>query len=118
MESLLPPQFIGLEVLVDEWALAHEKDRAHKRVSTGIHASRRFHAAVMPYMEEIIQYLNTFPDEPDALPPDVLRLYRLAATFMEISAPIDLEWDSSDIEDVFPMNRIHFHPPSARAQDA
>ncbi|VCU68712.1 hypothetical protein PIGHUM_00770 [Pigmentiphaga humi] len=111
-QSLLPPRFAGLEHLVDEWALPSEKARAHKRVATDIEVSRRFHGEVLPHVEPIIQYLNTFPNDPGALPPDALRLYRLAQMFMEVSAPIDLEWDSSDIEDVFPMERMNFHPPS------
>jgi hypothetical protein len=31
---------------------------------------------------------------------------------MEASAPLDLKWDSPDIEDVFPISRMRFHPPS------
>jgi hypothetical protein len=59
-------------------------------------------------MEAIIEYLNTFSNDPDTLPEPVKRLFNLARMVMEASAPIDLGWRSPDIEDVFPMDRIGF----------
>jgi hypothetical protein len=112
-EPLLPEAFSDLTPYVAEWALGSEKERAEKRVSTDIAKLREFHAALLPRLEPMIQFFNTFPNDPDALPPDAKRLYRLAQMVMEASAPIDLGWDSSDIEDVFPMHRMKFHPPSA-----
>lgn len=110
--TTLPPQFTELESLVDEWALQNEKDRVYKRLSIDMPTAKAFYAKVLPHMEQMIEYLNGFDNDPDALPKDALRLFQLGAMFMELAAPIDLEWDSTDIEDVFPIERLNFHPPS------
>jgi hypothetical protein len=106
--DVLPAEFSDLTPYVSEWSLEPERARAVKRVSTDIDKLREFHEAVSPRMEAIILYLNTFPNDPDALPADAKRLFNLARMVMEASAPIDLGWSSSDIEDVFPMERIGF----------
>jgi hypothetical protein len=69
---------------------------------------RGFFDEVEPHIEDIIRFLNGFPNDPAALSPEVKRLYHLAQTFMEIAAPIDLDWPSGDIEDTFPMERFGF----------
>jgi hypothetical protein len=107
-EEVLPAQFADLVPYVAEWSLEQERDRAVKRVSTDIEKLRRFHESVSPRMEAIIEYLNTLPNDPDALPGPDKRLFNLARMVMEASAPIDLGWSSPDIEDVFPMDRIGF----------
>ena len=112
MTAMLPGAFVDLEPWVAEWSLGTEKARAEKRVLTLMPVLREFHAATLPRLEAIIEYLNTLPNDPQALAPGDRRLYALAQMVMEVSAPIDLNWDSSDIEDVFPMRRMKFHPPS------
>jgi hypothetical protein len=107
-DDVLPPEFSDLVPYVSEWSLDTEQARAGKRVSTDIAKLRQFHEAVSPRMEAIILYLNTFPNDPGALPANVKRLFDLARMVMEASAPIDLGWNSSDIEDTFPMERIGF----------
>jgi hypothetical protein len=108
MGDVLPKDFLDLAPLVAEWSLATEKERAVKRVETDIGRLKGFHDAVRPRIEAIIAYLNTFPNDPDALPADAKRLYHLAQTFMEAAAPIDLAWPSGDIEDTFAMKRFEF----------
>ena len=110
----LPSTFAALEPFVAEWALPTEKQRAVKRVSTPIEDVRASHQALFPMLESILRYFLAFPNDPTALPPDAARLYALTQNFMEISAPVDLEWDSPDIEDVFPVSRIVFQPPSTQ----
>ena len=107
-DDVLPAELSDLVPYVNEWSLDTERARAVKRVSTDIAKLRQFHEAVSPRMEAIILHLNTLPNDPDALPADVKRLFNLARMVMEASAPIDLGWSSSDIEDVFPMERIGF----------
>jgi len=114
--ATLPAQFADLETYAAQWCFATEKERAVVRVSTGIETLRRFHAEVSPRMEEMILYFNSFPNDPHALPPEAKRLYWLAQMVMEASPPIDLQWDSADIEDVFPMDRIEFVPTPGVSQ--
>ena len=109
---LLPEAFAELAPWVAHWSIRTEQARAEKRVSTPIEALREFHAAVSPRLEAMFQYFNTLPNDPDALAPPDARLYGLAQMVLEASAPIDLQWDTPDIEDVFPLQRMKFHPPS------
>jgi hypothetical protein len=109
---LLPEAFAELAPWVADWSIRTEKGRAEKRVSTPIAVLREFHAAVSPRLEDMFKYFNTLPNDPDALSPPDGRLYGLAQMALEASAPIDLQWDTPDIEDVFPLHRMKFHPPS------
>ena len=109
---LLPPAFAELAPWVADWSIRTEKARAEKRVATPIAVLREFHAAVSPRLEEMFKHFNTLPNDPDALAPPDARLYGLAQMVLEASAPIDLQWDTPDIEDVFPLHRMKFHPPS------
>ena len=111
-ETTLPAAFAHLSPLVAEWARPNERERAIKRVSTPIAELAAFQRRMLPELEAIIAHLDTFPNDPAALPADSLRLYRLAQMTMEVSAPLDLEWAEPDIDDVFPMERMNFLPPS------
>ena len=106
--SNLPAEFSDLEAYFPEWCPSTERERATKRVSTDIAGLHVFHAGVSPRLEAIILYLNGFPNDPSALPPQVRHLFWLAQMVMEASVPIDLEWRTSDIEDVFPLERMTF----------
>ena len=110
--NLLPPQFADLEHFVEEWALPSEAAQALKRATTPLERIKEFHKVAFPRLEAMIDYLNGFPNDPAALPEDAERLFHLATTVMEVSVPIDLEWPQADIEDVFPMERFEFFPPS------
>lgn len=109
---VLPAAFADLAPWVAEWSIRTEKARAEKRVCTPIERLREFHAALSPRLEAMFQYFNTLPNDPQALSPPDGRLYGLAQMVLEASAPIDLQWDRPDIEDVFPLHRMTFHPPS------
>jgi hypothetical protein len=111
-ENQLPAGFQALQPLVAEWAQPDERARTTKRVSTPVAALREFQGAVFPHLENILDYLNTLPNDPAALAPPDRTLFRLVQMVMEASAPLDLKWDSPDIEDVFPISRMRFHPPS------
>jgi len=104
----LPQDFAALDPFVQQWALPSEQARAVKRVGSSIEALRHFHSAVFPRLDAIIDFLNQFPNDPAALPADAKALYDLALMAMEAAAPIDLDWSSPDIEDVFPMERFLF----------
>ena len=108
-ESKLPIEFSELTQFVSEWALSSEQARATKRIESSIQELRNFHSAVLSRFEEIFDYMNQFPDDPEALPGDAKNLYDLALMAMEAAAPIDLGWSSTDIEDVFPLERIKFN---------
>jgi len=108
----LPPAFACLEPYVAEWSIETERERARKRISTSMDELRAFQAALLPHLEPMIVFFNTLPNDPAALPADAKRLYHLVHMLMEASAPIDLQWETPDIDDAFPLDRMRFHPPS------
>ena len=112
-ENLLPDAFADLAPLVAEWSIATDEARAHKRLKTDIAVLKSFYDRVFPRLDAIVAYLNQFPNDPDALPQPERNLFDLALMLMEAAAPIDLNWPSSDITDVFPLERFKFLPVKA-----
>ena len=109
----LPESFKALEPWVAEWSIPHESGRLGKRLSAGTKELNQFVGAVFPRIEEIINYLNGIPgNDPDALRPDDRRLFDMALTCMEAVIPSDLGWETNDIDDSWPANRLSFLPPS------
>jgi hypothetical protein len=108
VSNKLPPNFADLDLYVEGWSLPSEKDRAIKRIASSMSDLRNFHKAVFPRLDAIIDYLNTFPNDPDELPAAEKYLYDLSLMAMEAAAPIDLGWTSPDIDDVFPIERFEF----------
>ena len=107
-DTSLPQGFADLEPLVAEWALSTEETRCRKRLGTDIAALKAFYDRGFPRIEAIIAHLNRFPNDPNALPPPEKRLFDLAMMVMEAAAPIDLQWPTPDITDVFPIDRFGF----------
>lgn len=104
--NALPAQFADLERFVPLWALTNEKARHVNLLARSIPELREFYDAMLPRMEEVTRYLNSFAL--DKMPPDAQTLFDLALTFMESAHPIDLRWNSTDIEDKFPAERFEF----------
>lgn len=104
MTANLPEQFRGLEEW-SSWALSSQKERHAKRVEAGMETLRAFHAAMTPYMEEIIRYLEGFPWGAPLLPADET-LFHMGLSYMEAAVPIDLRWTSVTAQDSFPVERL------------
>jgi hypothetical protein len=112
-KTTLPEPFKALEPWVADWSIPHESGRLGKRLSAGTTELNQFVAAVFPRIEEIIAFLNRIPgNDPDALRPEERRLFDMALTCMEAVIPSDLGWETNDIEDSWPANRLSFLPPS------
>jgi hypothetical protein len=108
MSATLPNQFADLDALLPEWRFMQERERATKRIEAPIEELRSFCSHVRPRIDEIVDYLNGFENDPERLPDDAKNLYLLALMFMEASVPVDLEWNGGDIEVTFPMERLEF----------
>ena len=110
----LPAGFGELEPFVAEWCLGTEEARFRKRLASDFASLEAFQRAAFPRLEAILDHLNaTGLNDPAALPDDVARLYHLALMVMEASVVTDLGWDTTDIADAHPAERLHFLPPSA-----
>ncbi len=110
----LPETFETLEDLVPVWSLATEELRFHRRVSSSVAELEGFDRRIRPRIEEILDYLNTLKTaEPDDLGAADRSLFDLALMAMEAFSALDLEWETTDIEDAWPVDRLAFLPPSS-----
>jgi hypothetical protein len=85
--SQLPAEFQDLASFVD-WALATEKERTQKRLTSTMEDISGFYEAMLPRMDAIVGYLKQFP--PDNLPPEVRTLYRMSLSVMEVANAVEL----------------------------
>jgi hypothetical protein len=111
----LPAKFTDLAYWGAEWSLDSEKARHFKRIYSDLDTVKKFFGAVSPRLDDIIQYLNTRNTlDPKQLPAPDRNLYYLAATCIEMSHPIDMNWRTTDIDDKFPSERLNFHDVPGR----
>ena len=87
-ENQLPQEFTALEPFVEGWALATERGRNAKRLSSTMDEITDFYAAIFPLMPAILKHLDTF--ELGKLPERELRLLYL--TFSLIEGYTAVEW--------------------------
>ena len=107
----LPPRFAELAPFVADWALPTEHDRYHRLHRSTLEELRRFYDAMLPRMDEVLDYLDQW--SVPALPADARVLYELAMTFAETAHPIDLHWQGVDFNDAYPWDRFEFRTVSA-----
>ena len=108
----LPSGFSSLESFVPEWALSNERDRYLKLHQSTLDQLKTFYDAMLPRMDEIMEFLKTQPLE--GMAPEVENLYRLAMTFAETAHPLDLGWKDVDFPSAFPWERLEFRTVSTR----
>ncbi|MSQ51594.1 MAG: hypothetical protein EXR28_06875 [Betaproteobacteria bacterium] len=105
-----PAGFESLSRFAPDWVLRNPLEKQQRRAERPLAVVQAFNDGLYPEMEGIIDYLITVPmnkmSEADK------NLYCLAATWMEMSHPIDLKWNDTDERDVFPFERIHLVEPS------
>jgi len=86
LETMLPPAFADLEPFAD-WAQPTETLRNHKRIDATQNAIEAFAAALIPRLDAICEYLDTFPL--DGMPEDARRLYAMLMSVAEVSPSIE-----------------------------
>lgn len=109
----LPEAFAALAPFVDGWTLTSEKERFHKLHAVSIDELRAFYDAMLPRLEEALQYLNQY--KIDEMPEDARTLFDLAMTFAETAHPIDLKWKDVDFPDAYDWRKFEFRTVSAGA---
>ncbi len=105
-----PAGFENLSRFAPDWVLQDPMEKQKKRAERSLVAVKAFNDDLYPEIERVIDYLKTCPM--DNLSDEDKNLYRLAATWMEMSHPVDLRWNDTDERDVFPFERIHLVEPS------
>jgi hypothetical protein len=105
-----PKGFEHLARHAPDWVLPDHLERQRKRAASDLAAVKAFFDALYPEMERIMAYLKGVPM--DGMSPADKNLYRLAATWFEMSHPIDLSWRETDQFSIFPFERIGLDEPS------
>jgi len=108
--NVLPEQFSQLARFVPQWALENERARFMKLHSSQLEVLREFYDAMLPRLEEILEFLKSQPLE--GMPSDVRNLFYLAMTFAETAHPIDLNWKAVDFPSAYPWERFEFRTVS------
>jgi len=109
-DQIFPAGFENLKKFAPDWVLQGPLEKQQKRSERPLSVVKAFNDELYPEMERIIDYLKTVPM--DGMSEADKNLYRLAATWMEMSHPVDLKWNDTDERDVFPFERIHLVEPS------
>ena len=88
------PDFSDLKEFIDEWGNADAHHRLNKRSNADFSDIKKFYDAVVPRLEEIIEFLNRFHvnDIPEQFKP----LAYMALAACEIDDPVNI-WESSEL---------------------
>jgi hypothetical protein len=87
-QLLLPQGFEDLEPFVAHWALAEEAQRMHARWSGNMEDMTSFYNAMVPRIDSILDYLDTFGTA-ELLPAEE-RLQRLAFSLVEVANAVEV----------------------------
>ena len=85
-ESPLPRGFEDLEPFLG-WSLATELERSARRQASTMAEINCFYAAMLPRMDDVLQFLQGYPLEGN--PPDVQRLFHLTLSLAEIAPAVE-----------------------------
>lgn len=103
-EITLPPEFKSLERFAVDWSLSTERQRNERRISaSGIQELQEFYDAMMPRMEEILNYLNKY--SLDSMPEDSKRLFYMTLSLAEVAPAIEL-FKQPTVVDGFDSRRL------------
>jgi len=110
----LPNAFKDLEPLVARgWALATERERNTKRHASTMTELQEVYDAILPRIDDIIEYLNGFPL--DEMPEDAKRLLHLSFALAEINLAVE-RYHQVTVPNGFDTNRfppLQPFPPQA-----
>lgn len=102
-DRLLPDGFQDYEPFVNKWALATERARNQTRLSSPMAEIQALYDALLPRMDEIIDYLNQFPL--NELPEDARRLFYLTLSLAEVAPAVEF-YKQPEVIDGFPADRF------------
>lgn len=104
MAQTLPAAYRELQPFVVDWALETEGERLKKLIATSIEDLRAFYDAMFPHAAAIRDDLSAC--KLDSLTGEEKTLFFLLMTFVEVAHPIELNWNETDIDDAFPLERM------------
>jgi hypothetical protein len=100
---ILPERFHDLERFAAVWSLQTERERNGKRLSSTMAEIQGLYDALLPRMDEIMEYLNQYPL--DALPAEAKRLFYLTLSLAEVTPAVE-QYGAPGVIDGFPPERL------------
>ena len=101
---MLPEEFSSLEPFVGTWSFPTELQRSQQRWNADPDGYRRFYEAVLPLLDQVLEYLDQF--KPGKVPEQALPLYYLALAFAEAAPHNELYECSNKIPNSFDAHRF------------
>lgn len=86
MTKVQKPDFSELDWLLPQWGLPTSSERVARRANSSMDEIRAFHEAMLPRLEEVINYLNHFKIE--NIPEGDLPLTYAVLAICEVDNPI------------------------------
>lgn len=90
------PDFSALQRYVATWALPTMQERRNRRLMSTLDELKEFHAAMLPHLEPIIEFLNQFPV--DDIPQEHRPLAWLTLAMCEVDDPV-CKWRSVTLDE-------------------
>lgn len=88
MSVIMPSKFEELGEFIEKWAKATENERQQARVTSTAEELKAFYDVIMPRMNEILEFLDTY--EYGKLPEEHQPLYWLAMSLAEVAPHVEL----------------------------
>lgn len=88
--------YSGLASVILSWGLPTVEERIAKRTTTTLEEMQEFHDAILPDMENIINFLNQFPC--DDIPAEYLPLKNTLLSALHIDRPVN-KWKKALLDD-------------------
>lgn len=110
-ENTLPKGFEDLECWT-QWCLDSQQERIAHRQASSFEDIKKFYVAMIERLDEILDYLSTFPM--DDLPADAQRLFLLTLSVGEVAPAVELYRQVSVI-DGYDVLRLRAKPLGAAA---
>lgn len=96
MSALITPDFSSLRPFIAMWALPTMQERRQRRLTSTLDELKDFHAAMLPHLEALIEFLNQFPV--DNIPKEYQPLTWLALAMCEVDDPVS-KWRSVTLDE-------------------
>lgn len=93
----------AVRAYVAAWGLPTSTERLHQRVSSTMDQITQFYEALLPWMEEILAYLNQFTL--DAMPEEARSVSYVALSMCEVDNPI--RWNEVELSSGFRIIDMH-----------
>ncbi len=102
MNELSASAMAAIGPYAHEWSLPASALRVAKRTSSSMDEINDFYEAVLPWMEEILNYLNQFPLE--AIPAEAKPVAYIALAMCEVDNPV--RWKETELSSGFDVRHM------------